>query len=62
MIKYKYVASGVSVIGVPFIGTCVADDITNAILLYEGIGYVRNIERQNQVSADSENGIKSLYM
>ena len=62
MIKHKYSVYGVSCVGDSlFNGTCVADDIIKAIELFrEKQCSVWNIERKEQVSADTEIGIKSL--
>lgn len=62
MIKHKYSVYGVSCVGGSlFNGTCVADDIIKAIELFrEKQCSVWNIERKEQVSADTEIGIKSL--
>lgn len=61
-IKHKYSVYGVSCVGGSlFTGTCVADDIIKAIELFrEKECSVWNIERKEQVSADTEIGIKSL--
>lgn len=62
MIKYKYNVYGVSCVGGSlFNGSCVADDIIKAIELFrEKQCSVWNIERKEQVNADTEIGIKSL--
>lgn len=62
MIKHKYNVYGVSCVGGSlFNGSCVADDIIKAIELFrEKQCSVWNIERKEQVSADTEIGIKSL--
>lgn len=62
MIKHKYNVYGVSCVGGSlFNGSCVADDIIKAIGLFrEKQCSVWNIERKEQVSADTEIGIKSL--
>lgn len=62
MFKHKYNVYGISCVGGSlFTGTCVADDIIKAIELFRDKKCsVWNIERKEQVNADTEIGITNM--
>lgn len=60
MIKHEYKVDGQTSTGEWFTGTCVSDDIIEAIRLFIKEGYsVHSIERGEQVNADAKMQILS---